>query len=453
LAAYSLAALLSLSLFLPSVAKAGGDSIQGGFTVGITISDVSASNIGYYSATISWKTNDDATSQVFYDTEFHEDVADYAYHTDEDATLVAQHSIRLTGLSTSTTYHYRVRSRIPGTDFAAISADHHFATRTPSPGPSPGPGPGPSNYYTKVNMLGGTSKWHISYSGKLLKAVNITSDDGKIAIYIPKNTFCLDEKGKRLKELAIKVEEEIPELSEDYLLLSKAYNFSPGGATFDPYLRLTLAYEEDDISEGVTRGDLYIAYYNTDWVLPDAISDIERNRISTDVTHLTLFAIIEKLPPPPPAEFIVSNLAIGHAKVNPGDEVTITIDVENVGGMEGSYTISLLINNVLEETKRVILAPEALKTVSFAVIKDKPGIYSVDVNSLTRSFEVIEVTAPPAPPVVSWAVLGIIIGAILSVVAVIVSAILVRRRRALKGSGQRQGNSPTTGQFGGKKEG
>jgi len=283
-------------------------------------------------------------------------------------------------------------------------------------------------------MLDETSKWRISYSGKLLETVNITSNEGEIAIYIPKNTFCLDEKGKRLKESAIKVEQEIPELSEDYLLLGKAYNFSPSGATFDPYLKLTLAYEEDAISEGVTEGDLYIAYYNTDWVPLNSIIDIERNRISADVTHFALFAIMAKSPPPLPAEFIVSNLAINHAKVKPGDEVTITIDVKNIGGMEGSYAIGLLINNVLEETKRVILAPKAVTTVSFAVIKDKPGIYSVDVNSLTRSFQVMEVMAPPAAAVVSWAVLGIIIGAILIIIAAIVSVILVRRRRAVRSS-------------------
>ena len=272
----------------------------------------------------------------------------------------------------------------------------------------------------------------MSYGGRLLNAVDTASNERKIAIYIPKNTLCLDEKGKKLKELAVKVEEEVPGLSEGYLILSKAYNFSPGGATFDPYLKLTLAYEEEDIPEGVTEGDLYIAYYNTDWVPLNSIIDIARNRISADVTHFTLFAIMAKSPPPLPAEFIVSNLAINHAKVKPGDEVTITIDVKNIGGMEGSYTISLLINNVLEETKRVTLAPKALKTVSFAVIKDKPGIYSVDVDSLTRSFEVMEVTAPSEVQVVSWAVLGIIIGAILSIVAVIVSVILIRRRRALR---------------------
>ena len=280
-------------------------------------------------------------------------------------------------------------------------------------------------------MLGETSKWSISYGGRLLQTVNITANEDKIAIYIPRNTFCLDEKGNRLKELAIKVEEEVPGPSEDYLILGKAYDFSPGGATFDPYLKLTLAYEEEDIPEELTEDDLYIAYYNTDWIPINSIIDIERNRISVDVTHFTLFAIIAKAPPPTPAEFIVSNLAINHAKVKPGDEVTITIDVKNIGGMEGSYTISLLINNVLEETKRVILAPKALKTVSFAVIKDKPGIYSVDINSLTRSFEVMEVTAPSAAPVVSWAVLGILIGGVLIIIAVIVSVILVRRRRTL----------------------
>jgi len=423
LAAYSLAALLSLSLFLPSLARADSDSIQGCFTVGPIISDVSVSNIGYHNAIVSWKTSDNATSQVFYDTESHEDVADYAYRTDEDAALVAQHSIRLTGLSSSTTYHYRVRSRIPVSDSVAISDDYHFATRTPSPGPS--------NYYAEVNMLGETSKWSISYGGRLLQTVNITANEDKIAIYIPRNTFCLDEKGNRLKELAIKVEEEVPEPSEDYLILGKAYDFSPGGATFDPYLKLTLAYEEEDIPEELTEDDLYIAYYNTDWIPINSIIDIERNRISVDVTHFTLFAIIAKFPPPTPAEFIVSNLAINHTKVKPGDEVTITIDVKNIGGMEGSYTISLLINNVLEETKRVILAPKALKTVSFAVIKDKPGIYSAAVNGLTRSFEVMEVTAPSAAPVVSWAVLGILIGGVLIIIAVIVSVILVRRRRTL----------------------
>lgn len=53
--------------------------------------------------------------------------------------------------------------------------------------------------------------------------------------------------------------------------------------------------------------------------------------------------------------------------------------------------------------------------------------------------EELEVTAPPAALMVSWAVLGGIIGAMLIIIAVIViaSVMLVRRRRALRSLGQR----------------
>ena len=51
--------------------------------------------------------------------------------------------------------------------------------------------------------------------------------------------------------------------------------------------------------------------------------------------------------------------------------------------------------------------------------------------------EELEVTAPPAALMVSWTVLGGIIGAVLIIIAVIASLILVRRRRALRSLGQR----------------
>jgi len=95
------------------------------------ISDVSASDISYHSATISWKTNANGTSQVFYDTASHSSIDDYHYRTDEDASLVKEHSVNLTGLFPSSTYHYRVKSRIPETDSVAISDDYTFTTLSP----------------------------------------------------------------------------------------------------------------------------------------------------------------------------------------------------------------------------------------------------------------------------------------------------------------------------------
>lgn len=95
------------------------------------ISDVAASDISLRSATISWKTSANGTSQAFYDTVSHSSIDDYHYRTDEDASLVKEHSVELSGLSLFTTYHYRVKSRIPGTDFIAISDDYTFTTLSP----------------------------------------------------------------------------------------------------------------------------------------------------------------------------------------------------------------------------------------------------------------------------------------------------------------------------------
>jgi len=113
---------------MPVMVAAEGTSVTG--TVPLVIYDVNASAIGSDSATIVWKTNGGASSQVFYDTEFHENITDYASHTPDDTTPVITHSVPLTGLSPSITYHYRARSvaAVNGTAFIAISDDYNFTT-------------------------------------------------------------------------------------------------------------------------------------------------------------------------------------------------------------------------------------------------------------------------------------------------------------------------------------
>lgn len=97
-------------------------------TVALVIYDISISDITYQSGTISWKTNGNATSQVFYDTQAHSNIADYTYHTTEDIALFSAHSVTLSGLSEGTRYYYQVRSAIPGTEFIGISDAYGFIT-------------------------------------------------------------------------------------------------------------------------------------------------------------------------------------------------------------------------------------------------------------------------------------------------------------------------------------
>jgi len=113
---------------VPVLAENGSVTVAG--TVPLGIYDVSASHIGFNGATISWKTNSDAISQVFYDTEFHSNLDDYLYSTRERNKPVSEDKVRLNQLLSSTTYHYRIKAVaiIDGTEFIAISDDYTFNT-------------------------------------------------------------------------------------------------------------------------------------------------------------------------------------------------------------------------------------------------------------------------------------------------------------------------------------
>jgi len=97
------------ALGLPALAANSGTSTVTG-RVPLIAYDTQASGITDRAATISWRTNGNATSQVFYDTEAHQDTADYEYESPVDSTPELQHSVGLSGLSPATTYHYRVKS-------------------------------------------------------------------------------------------------------------------------------------------------------------------------------------------------------------------------------------------------------------------------------------------------------------------------------------------------------
>lgn len=132
-------------------------------------------------------------------------------------------------------------------------------------------------------------------------------------------------------------------------------------------------------------------------------------------------------PPPPPAKFVVSNLAISPAEVTLGEEIAISIEVTNTGGRDGSYLMSLWINEVLEETKEMTLAPKAVKAIVFTVTRDEPGSYSVDVNGLGGSFTVRATPPPPTPPAkpLPLPLVGGIIGGVIGVG--LLSFFLIRR--------------------------
>jgi hypothetical protein len=85
------------------------------------ISNIQVTDIGDNVATVTWTTDEPATSRVDYG-----ETAGYGQN-EQDLTLKTSHSLTLSGLSASTVYHFRVRS-IDENSNQASSADDTFQT-------------------------------------------------------------------------------------------------------------------------------------------------------------------------------------------------------------------------------------------------------------------------------------------------------------------------------------
>ena len=106
--------------------------------------------------------------------------------------------------------------------------------------------------------------------------------------------------------------------------------------------------------------------------------------------------LIQAVPPSPTlsANFSVSNFSVKPREVMPLESVTVSVDVTNSGGREGSYPVVLKVNSLQEAKEDIILGSSQLRTVSFSLAKSIAGTYTVDVNGKAGEFTV---TAPLPP--------------------------------------------------------
>ena len=224
-----------------------------------------------------------------------------------------------------------------------------------------------------------------------MEALEATFEGGAAKIEVSQGTTALTPEGTPLEAIQVQPVEEPPAPTGAHII-ALAYDFGPDGVTFAPPVTITLEYDPALLPEGVAEEDLVIAYFNVEtgeWVELDCVVDPATHTVTGQASHFTLFAILGKAGA---AAFSPSNLAITPAEAFTGEAVTISVDVQNTGEVEGSYTATLKVNGVAEETEEVTLAAGASITMSFAVSKDTPGSYEVEVDGLSVSFIV---TTPP----------------------------------------------------------
>jgi len=133
---------------------------------------------------------------------------------------------------------------------------------------------------------------------------------------------------------------------------------------------------------------------------------------------------IESAAPVEPANLSASSLSISPQQVEPGEEVTISINVANIGGETGSYNAILYINEVVEDNQTVSVAAGTSKNVIFTVSKSKAGVYDVSVTGQSGQFEVVSDDWVDGGGLGTGGIIAIVV----AVIVLIVALVLIMRR-------------------------
>ncbi|SFM41808.1 S-layer protein domain-containing protein, partial [Methanolobus profundi] len=90
------------------------------------------------------------------------------------------------------------------------------------------------------------------------------------------------------------------------------------------------------------------------------------------------------------ANFEFSNLEISPLEIQQGQEATISVDVENSGTADGSYTVELKVDDVVVDSQVVTLSMGNSTSIEFEHTEEEIGTYEVEVGGLTTTYEVFE---------------------------------------------------------------
>jgi hypothetical protein len=99
---------------------------------------------------------------------------------------------------------------------------------------------------------------------------------------------------------------------------------------------------------------------------------------------------------PKPAAFQVNGLVVDPIAAETGEPISVSVNVTNIGDLEGNYTANLLINNLVNNNQTVDLPAGQTSTIEFSVTENIAGNYTAQIEDLSASFNVTE-----APPVTS----------------------------------------------------
>jgi len=122
-----------------------------------------------------------------------------------------------------------------------------------------------------------------------------------------------------------------------------------------------------------------------------------------------------------------SDFSISPTEVKPGDLVTVSLTVTNIGEVSGLYNVLLSFDGLAKSTRTGVLLPGVSAAVSFNVSSIDLGIHFAKVGNFSSSFTVVSPPQPVQPPNY---MLYLLIG--VEVVIILIATTLFVRRKPKK---------------------
>ncbi len=282
-------------------------------------------------------------------------------------------------------------------------------------------------------------------SGTLNSDLVLETPDSLKRLTILQGAILTGPGGSIVDRLTVMSPDRTPVLTGGYCRIGTACEIGPDSVTLDGPAMLAFTYEEMKNRESVrwdTNGDgaidfldneivispddLAIARYDvasSRWVPIDSIVDKEMKKVTAQIGHISLFALIAPVARP----LTVLGIQALPESSELGQETIITVTVENPGTSNGLYFIPFKIDGVLETSREVTLGPGDHEIV-FIHKEPYTGAHQVDVFGKSAEFTVHEASAEQgnwwdSVDIVFY--LYIIIG--VACIAVIIGSILVSR--------------------------
>ncbi len=250
---------------------------------------------------------------------------------------------------------------------------------------------------------------YTDYEGVFNLEAIIWCPGGDSSLNIARGTVGRDQSGNALRQVALLHSEETHAAPEGYEVIGSSHVVMPDGADFSPLVSLTVMLGSAALPPDIEIGSVYLARWDgSKWQPLETTVSSSNTSAMSGIGGYGVYALIGKVTSPTlapvapssPANFTLSDVVVSRSKVAPGETVTISGKVENLGGTGGEYEAALKIDGKQESSKKVFVEAGLTGTVSFDVVRSALGYYRVDLNGSTASFnveapEVVQTYSPP----------------------------------------------------------